>query len=264
MSIVRRYTLVLEGKIEKRHLFSRKERVEEICKKIEDYNSVRSNPYFIGDLIFNRKTRTLEYRKYTKISKPSTLSEIDYMTTKLEDESSLKRILHVSDNSNIFVAYRHSRRLKLLKVFYRDGINYLNEYYLENKIMEYSKDINFVKIILNNKLLESFIYSKDQFDKLKSNLNNNYLNVNDVSDFFFAYVYPKGEKSYFNLRFLSNIVREYESTLVKNNENIEEDVEHTPGQIMLDGFNCGYLTEFNEEAKLGILTEKELKKKLIM
>ena len=63
---IKRYTLVLEGNLEKRRLFSRRERVEYMYDKIREYNSKKSNPYFIVDLKFNGKTRTLFYRKYIK------------------------------------------------------------------------------------------------------------------------------------------------------------------------------------------------------
>ena len=56
MAKVNRYTLVLEGKLEKKHLFSNI-RVESVCKDFNNYNIVRTNPYFIGDLYFNYKIR---------------------------------------------------------------------------------------------------------------------------------------------------------------------------------------------------------------
>ena len=113
MRKVGRYILVEELNLEKRHLFSYKERVEDLYKKINEYNNKKDNPYFIGDLTFNWKTRTLYYRRYRKITKPSSLNILDDVTTKLENEASLKKKFKIENDNILFVAYRVNRKIKL-------------------------------------------------------------------------------------------------------------------------------------------------------
>jgi len=260
--IVNRYTLVTYGNLEKRVL-SRKERVESLYEDIRKYNSYKNNPYFIGDVVFNGRTRTLYYRRYCKLINSSSLRKIDEMTTRLENEESLKRYTNDTSDSKIFIAYRANKKVRLLRVFYKHDKDYLNEYYLESRMSKYSSDVKFLNNLLNNKLLESSIKHKEEYLSELSSLimmvNRSYYDMIKIKlvDFFTKFIYPDGEKSYYNLRFLANIVREYERNLPKKVvTNFEEEL---PNQLILEEFLVGCLNSVYEEAKLG---EVSLSKKL--
>ena len=265
MRKVGRYILVEELNLEKRHLFSYKERVEDLYKKINEYNNKKDNPYFIGDLTFNWKTRTLYYRRYRKITKPSSLNILDDVTTKLENEASLKKKFKIENDNRLFVAYRVNRKIKFLDIFYKKDVKYLNEYYLESKFIEYSKDIKFLKIIINNNLISSFKFSLNEYEALFYHVNNGFLmNSKPVIDLVQAFIRPNGVKSYINFRFLSSLIREYESTL----NAVEEEKpifysDEIDDQIMINGYEVGILSHFNEDLKMGEIKKDKVIKKLI-
>lgn len=270
MAKVNRYTLVLEGKLEKKHLFSNI-RVESVCKDFNNYNSVRTNPYFIGDLDFNYKIRTLFYRKYYKISTPNQLRYFDEEFKKIEDEDSLKELYNINQTGKLFIAYRASRKLRLLNIFYKSDYMLLNEYYLEKKFLKYARDIDFLSKLLNDTFISNYVVTKEQYEilysmflTLKNSNERTLFDTRFLVDFYYSFIYPKGNRSYINLRFLANFVREYEKkSFYVSEEPIISDSNQLSGQMMLNGYNVGSLREYYEEMKMGIITEEEVAKKLI-
>lgn len=259
-----RYTIVEEGNLESRHLFSKRYRVEDLYKEIYEYNKNGNNPYFIGDLTFNGKTRTLYYRRYTKLSKSSSLELLDEMSTKLENEESLKKYLGVNSNNKLCIIYKVNKTIKIINIFYKKDIKYLNEYYLESKFIENSKNKKFLKRLLNDSFLSSFPFSKDEFDELVGYVGLGYFaSTKHIEDFFRAFCYPNNKRSYINIRYLANFMREYDKSfniVTEENINYPNQIE---GQVLMDGYEVGCLEFFNEDIKLGEISREEVIKKLI-
>lgn len=259
-----RYTIVLEGHLENRHLFSRKMRVEDLYKEIYEYNKNNNNPYFIGDLTFNGKTRTLYYRRYTKLSKPSNLELLDEMTTKLENEESLKKYLNINNRNKLFITYKVNKVIKNINIFYKKDIKYLNEYYLESKFIENSKNKKFLRRLLNDSFLSSFPLSKDEFDGLVGYVGLGYFaSTKYIEDFFRAFCYPNNKRSYINIRYLANFMREFDKSFNIVTEEIINYPNQIEGQVMIDNYNVGSLSNFYEDIKMNEICEEEVIKKLI-
>ena len=264
MGSINRYYLVEEGPLESRYLFSKRERLEDFYKTINEYNSKKTNKYFIGDLSFNANTRTFYYRKYRKLVDPYNLKILDSITTKLENENSLKFYLNVICNNKIFIAYRVNKRIKLINVFYRKDTKYLNEYFLESKFIEYSNNKDFLKRIFNDSFISSFPFSKNEFDELASYVELECIGSSKyVKDFFEAFCHHNNSSSYINLRYLSNIMREFELSIFNTLEGELVAPDNLDGQLMIDGYEVGCLSHFYEDIRLGEISRDEVLKKLV-
>ena len=260
---INRYSLGIKEDIIIRNLKGTS--VRDIIDYITRYNSNPNNPFFLGEVDFNYKMGIVSYYKFRKITKSSTLEEIDLTTRNFENDYELKKFygVNIKNNHNVIVMYRYNKDIRLLPTFYKKYSNLLgikeengtytfgeNSGHLERKLMEYGTDINFINKLLSDGRIEvGARESIDDYDKLyilremlKYNSRET-VSPEPLLNFYKSFIFEKGKFNYFNYRLIAGILSTYMKSLEKG-ETPEED------KMSFDEFDIEELRGFYEDLKI--------------
>ncbi len=256
---VKRYTIVIKEELVTRQI-NYNNSLYELEDKINNYNNKSKNPYFLGDLQYDKDSKTATFTKYKKITIPSTLAEIDKTTTNFKNDFELKRLYGVDERNPrpLQIAYRAKGEIRTLEIVYDKDI--LDKHKISDKFTELGRDIDFISKVLSNRQIElSARSSIDEFDKLfvlRDKLRYDspaLVNISLMRRFYNAYVYENGKFNYLHYRQLASLVMDHEKLLVVENEipeNKEELEEEVFGQIMMQEFADLELREYYEDLKI--------------
>lgn len=261
---VNRYTIAQVVGVETRKVTSQKD-INELLQKIQKYHNNPKSPFFIGDIDINCKEGIVTFRKYRKITNPCTLKEIDDWTTSLDSDHDLKEFYNTNRRNNhpFVIVYRSNKRIKTLPIFYKKNAKYLHMDYFEDCMFKYSRDIEFIDLILDDKQIESCVRTSiDEYDKLfglRESLSYNKrpnTSLKILKEFYAAFIKEGSSFNYFNFRLLVVLLKRYEDRI---NPEPEEDEEKTEvfGQMMIEEYLMQEIRDMYEEAKL-LITEGSL------
>lgn len=265
MKKVNRYTLGIKEEFITKSL--RKYKVRELIDYITEYNNNPKNPYFLGNIEFNYNMGIATYYKFKKVTEPSTLEEIDLMTTKYENDYELKQAYNINKNNHeIVIMYRYNKDIRTLPVIYKK-YSYLlgisledNKYYLgknkkklEKELYLNSDKLEFINMILSEGRIEQGSReSIEEFDKLYALRESIKLEITKVPkeyliDFYKKFIYEKGSFNYFNYRLILTTYIKYIRSLEKKPTTSYEE------QLFLEGMDINELRDFYEELKIATM-----------
>lgn len=262
---VNRYTIGQMDKLEVRKI-THNGYIQELMNNIEKYNNNPKNQYFLGDIQIKRNEGIITFKRYIKITNPSTLAEIDKSTTYAKSEHYLKLFYktNLKNHHPLVILYRVNKKIRTLPIIYDE--KYIDREYVKESIFSNGYDINFINKILNNELIKSStIKSLDDFDNLyalreslKYNLPGT-ISLAPLEKFYSSFISEgKGKFNYFNFRLLSIILYDYEES--QNKEEIKEETEEQEevlGQMMIANYANLILKDTYEELEL-MVTEGSL------
>lgn len=262
MKKVNRYTLGIKEEFVTKSLS--KYTAREIVDYITEYNSNPRNPYFLGNIEFNYNMGIATYYKFKKITEPSTLEEIDIMTSKYENDYELKQVYNISKNNHdIVIMYRYNKDIRTLPVIYKK-YNYLlgislenNKYYLgknkrklERELSLNSDKIEFINMILSEGRIEQGAReSVEDFDRLYAlrdalRSKNPSVPKEYLVDFYKKFIYEKGTFNYFNYRLILTAYIKYIRSLEKKPTTSYDE------QLSIECYDIKALRDFYEELKI--------------
>ena len=263
---VNRYTIGILDKKETRKIKNRNY-ITELINNINEYNNNPNNSYLLGDLEINKRDGIVTFNRYLKVTKPSTLEEIDALTTGIETEQNLKKLYNISGEKPLIILYKANRRIKTLPIIF--NTKYIDRIYIKQKFMTYARDVKFLNLILNNKqIIASLRESLESFYNLcilrerLINTNIELVSLSKAEEFFSAFISDgKSHFNYFNFRLIAVIIKTYESELEPEKK---EESREIPGQIVLEGYNRLILKSHYETLKEVLMEEgyEEAKKTL--
>lgn len=261
---VNRYTIAQAVGVEVRR-FSSKKDIDDLLNNIQKYHDNPKNPFFIGDIDINYKEGIITFRKYKKITNPSTLKELDRWTVNLNSDHDLKETYDTDRRNNhpFVIVYRSNKRIRILPIFYKKSAKYLTISYFTESISKYVRDLDFINLILEDKQIESCVRTSiDEYDKLfalrESLKYNKKENVSPriLKEFYQAFVSENDDFNYFNFRLLAVLLKKYEDRINPEPEETEKRTEIF-GQMMIADYLMQEIRDMYEEAKL-LITEGSL------
>lgn len=246
---ISRYTLGIIDKVETR-TFSSQYEIGELLDKIQKYNGNPKNPYFLG------KARILgnniiEFKRYKKITEPSTLEKIDMMTTMYDNESLLKKSYGINNNHNIVILYRYNKDIRDLPVVYKKDKNYIDRRFLIHSVNNFFEVTpSLLSTILDSEQIEASCRTNiEEYDRLfalretlKYNPN---ADITAFSRFYSSFITQGGKFNYFNFRLIAMAFMEENRKLELSNKEQE-----TPEQLIMKEYKRLELKEDYEETKL--------------
>lgn len=247
---INRYTIGIKVGIESRNKYT----LDELKELIYNYNSETKNNYFLSNI--RREHSKLLFDKYKKVTINTTLEEIDKTTIKYNNDFELKELFNINPRTphKMVILYRSNKEIKELDIIYKKYKYLLNKVIFEEDMMKYSKDINLINRILNNKLIEySSRKSIDQFDYLRvlrDNLRNELpalVNTYPLHRFIDSYLYEDGKFNYYKFRLLLITFINYLKDIQK--EEKEVTYKEVEGQLMFEDMAMKELKDHYEELK---------------
>lgn len=264
---INRYTIAQIEKIESRKIIDGNY-LKLLFEEIDKYNSNTNNPYFIGDVDILRQEGLVKFKKFKKITNPSTLELIDSGTTFLNSDYDLKNAYKTDKKNNhpFIIVYRVNKKIRSLPIVYKSNKKFLNRNYVKVAFVENAKDISFVSLILDNEQIKASVRnSVNDFDNLyvlRESLKYNdpeRVNVKAMSEFYKSFITEGGNFNYFNFRLLGILLMRYEKSLV----NVEEEEET---QMIMEEIADDILRDTYDELKMRVSEEyrnRVLEKRLV-
>lgn len=259
---ISRYTIGIIDKIETRKLQDRFE-LGKLIDNIQKYNNNPKKPYFLGNL------RILgggiaEFKRYKKITEPSTLEKIDMLTTMYKNDTELKKAYNINTNNThrIEILYRYNKDIRTLPIVYKDSKSYIDR----NILRQYVGNIfaitpELLTSILNNEQIEGACRTnRDEFDSLfalREQLNYNpNSDITSFSRFYSSFITQGGKFNYFNFRLIGMEFKEQDNFKTKEEtpeEIIQKELkrlEEEPEQLKMEELQRLEDKEDYESAKL--------------
>lgn len=246
---VNRYTLGIVVGIETRQ-FTNQYDLGEFFDKVQKYNSNPKNPFFLGKVKLHGNG-LVEFKKYKKITEPSTLEKIDILTTMYDSQSDLKKTYGISTNNThpIEILYRFNKDIRTLPVIYRKNKDYINRNFLRQFVNNtFAVTPELLTSILDNDQVEASCRTNiEDFDNLfalreKLSYNPN-SDITSFSRFYSSFITQGGKFNYFNFRLLGTI-------FMKEDERKFSQADTTPEQLIIKEIELAEKREAYEEAKL--------------
>lgn len=246
---VNRYTLGIVEKIETRKLHDRFE-LGELLNNIQKYNNNPKNPYYLGKVRI-LGSGVVEFKKYKKITEPSTLEKIDMLTTMYKNESALKKAYNIKPNNThrIEILYRFNKDIRTLPIIYKESKSYIDRNFLKQYVNNtFAVTPDLLSNILDSEQIEGACRTnRDEYDnlfalreQLKYNPN---ADISRFSRFYSSFITQGGKFNYFNFRLLAvefmeqdNLkfkVEEPEQLIMKELELLEEKEKYEDAKLKL-------------------------------
>lgn len=247
---INRYTLGIIVGIETRHVTNNYE-LTEIYNNISKYNSNPKNSFFLGKPKVHADG-VVEFKKYKKITEPSTLEKIDMLTTMYKNDTELKKTLKISTNNThrIEILYRYNKDIRSLPIVYKEDKNYVSRNFLKDYINSpFLVTTDLLTDVLDSDRISSACRTNiEDFDalfplreKLQYNPNTD---VTPFSKFYFSFITQGGKFNYYNFRLMGVLLMEND----KRKFALEQKEE--PVQLVMKEIELMEEKEKYEEAKL--------------
>lgn len=262
----KRYTVVLEDGYEIREYVS-ETKLNELKEKVYEYNSNPRNSNYFGNIKLDDSNNQILITRYKKITISSTLEDIDKSTINFNGENELKTLYKIDSRNprHLYIAYRVNKEIRTLPIVYKKDRRYLRKDILKYEFSELGRNIDFLNILLKNKLIEySSVTSYDDLDYLYALRNKlKYVlpasvSIYPMEKFFESFVIEKGKFRYLNFRLIANLVIEFNKQLEKDEIEETKD-EEVFGQMSIKDLCMKELRDLYEEMQIacaeGTLTE---------
>lgn len=247
MSKIKRYRLAIFENTEVRKI-ENSEYITKLEKLIKNYNRNEKNPFVLGEINIDNNLGIVTFKKYRKITFPSTLEEIDLLSLNFIDDSQFKEYYKVSQKNSfpIEIIYKTRNQIRNLPVLYKKDLRFINHDYSKSIFTQYGTNMDFLsKLIANNQIKSSVRSSASDYEKLyiqREKLkycSQSELSTYPMKSFFESFIKEGGSFNYYNFRLLC-------LELIKFNEIIELQ-EEIAGQITLEEV----IDEHERKLKLG-------------
>ena len=245
---ISRYTLgIIEG-VETRTIKNQYE-LGTLYEKIQKYNSNPKNPYFLGKIrIFGNGI--IEFKKYRKITEPSTLEKIDMLTTMYKNDYDLKKVYSINTKTphKLEVLYRFNKDIRTLPVIYKESKSYIDRNFLKqyiNNIFIVTPEL-LSSILDNDQIQYACRTNIEEYESLfalrEQLLYNANADITRFSKFYSSFITQGGKFNYFNFRLLG--------VEFMNQDNQKFKQEETPEQLIMSELEKLNAREDYEDAKL--------------
>lgn len=247
---INRYTLGIVVGVETRHVSNNYE-LTELYNNISKYNSNVKNPFFLGKPKVDG-SGVVEFKKYKKITEPSTLEKIDILTTMYKSDPELKKALKINTNNThrLEILYRYNKDIRTLPIVYKEDKSYINRNFLKDYINSpFLVTPEILTDILDSERVSAACRTNiEDFDALfplrEKLIYNPNADTTAFNKFYFSFITQGGKFNYYNFRLMGILLMEYEKRMLALKPKEE------PEQLVMKEIELMEEREKYEEAKL--------------